>query len=566
MAVTTSSYEFDRFLTHAEMAEWLGAVVREHPGIATLGTYGRSHEGRDLFVVTLTDASTGPHDTKPAMWVDANIHSVEVTGGVAALHLIHRLVTGHASGDERIVEALRTRTFYVAPRVNPDGVESALSPSPRYRRSSMRPWPWTDRHRWPGLVTHDVNGDGRVLTMRIADEHGAWVEHPDEPRMMIPVDHELAPTGATRWRLFTEGTIEDYDGFTVPLPRATEGLDMNRNFPAGWGTAVTGSGDHPMSEPEIDSLVRAVVARPNICGYNAYHTSGGFLLRPSSTKPDSALPTEDVWAFGEIGRRCTALTQYPVHSVYEDFTWDKSDTMSGAADDWAYEHLGVYSWTTEFWDAIAAATDHRSNTSIMSHIWYVGPSVEDELAVIRWADEHAPGNVHPWVPFDHPQLGPVEIGGIDDFRVWTNAPSSRLRDEVAAHADFAVHQALLSPRLEIIRTSAEQLGDGLWRVEAGIANTGWLPTHVTELARKNTLCLPGWVEISGVDPVGSPARETFGNLAGRSAQLMNGGMRNDGTPDRHLHSWVVRGAKGATVTVTASHERAGTTRTSLTLG
>jgi hypothetical protein len=562
MALTASSYGFDRFLTHAEMAEWLGAVVREHPGIAALGTYGRSHEGRDLFVVTLTDTSTGPHDTKPAMWVDANIHSVEVTGGVAALHLIHRLVTGHASGDERIIEALRTRTFYVAPRVNPDGVEAALSPSPRYRRSSMRPWPWADRHRWPGLVTHDVNGDGRVLTMRIADDHGAWVEHPEEPRMMIPVDHELAPTGARRWRLLAEGTIEDYDGFTVPLPRPTEGLDMNRNFPAGWGTAVTGSGDHPMSEPEIDSLVRAVVARPNICGYNAYHTSGGFLLRPSSTKPDSALPVEDVWTFKEIGRRCTSLTKYPVHSVYEDFTWDKSDTMSGAADDWAYEHLGVYSWTTEYWDAVAAATDHRSST----HVWYVGPSVEDELAVIRWADENAPGNVHPWVPFDHPQLGRVEIGGMDDFRVWTNAPSSRLRDEVAAHADFAVHHALLSPRLEILRTHVEQLGDGLWRVEAGIANTGWLPTHVTELARKNNLCLPGWVEITGADPVGSPARETFGNLAGRSAQLLTGGMRNDGTPDRHLHSWVVRAAAGTTVTVTASHERAGTTGTTVTLG
>ena len=38
---------------------------------------------------------------------------------------------------------------------------------------------------------------------------------------------------------------------------------------------MPGSGDHPLSEPEIDALVRAIVARPNICGYNAFHTSGG---------------------------------------------------------------------------------------------------------------------------------------------------------------------------------------------------------------------------------------------------------------------------------------------------
>ena len=49
---------------------------------------------------------------------------------------------------------------------------------------------------------------------------------------------------------------------------------------------MAGSGDHPLSEPEIDAVVRAITARPNICGFNAYHTYGGVLLRPSSTKAD----------------------------------------------------------------------------------------------------------------------------------------------------------------------------------------------------------------------------------------------------------------------------------------
>ena len=556
------TYRFDRFLRHDELTQWLQHTVAAHPGIATLEQYGTSHEGRALWLVTITDSSTGAHGSKPAMWVDANIHSVEVTGSVAALHLIDRLVSGFASGDAAVVEALRTRTFYVVPRVNPDGAEAALSDSPRYRRSSMRPWPWTDRHRWQGLESHDIDGNGRVLTMRIRDAHGAWVEHPQQPLLMIPVDHPLAPAGAQRYRLLTEGTIADYDGFTVPTPRSTEGLDMNRNFPAGWGTGVTGSGDHPMSEPEIDALVRAISARPNICGYNAYHTSGGFLLRPSSTKPDSQLPPEDVWTFGRMAARCTELTSYPAHSVFEDLTWDKSDTMSGAADDWAYEHLGVFSWTTEFWDAIAAATPGRSG----KHIWYEGPTVEQEIAVIEWARTNAPETLHPWRPFAHPQLGDIEIGGTDDFLLWTNAPASCLRAEVAPHSEFAIHQAMLSPRLEILRTKVEPLGEGTWRVEVGVANTGWLPTHVTELARKNRLCLPGWVQVDGADTMGSPARVTFGELSGRSGYLLAGGVRNDGTPDRKLLSWVVRGPAGTEVAVTASHPRAGTVTASVTLG
>ena len=50
------------------------------------------------------------------------------------------------------------------------------------------------------------------------------------------------------------------------------------------------------------------------------------LLRPSSTKTDSSLPPLDVWAWKQLGERGTELTGYRVHSVFEDFTWDKSAT------------------------------------------------------------------------------------------------------------------------------------------------------------------------------------------------------------------------------------------------
>ena len=63
---------------------------------------------------------------------------------------------------------------------------------------------------------------------------------------------------------------------------------------------VTGSGDHALSEPEVQALVKALVARPNVCGYNAYHTNGGVLLRPSSVKSDSDLPPNDVYVWQEV--------------------------------------------------------------------------------------------------------------------------------------------------------------------------------------------------------------------------------------------------------------------------
>lgn len=549
----------DRFLRYDELTAELARLVGEHPTLATLESIGRSHEGRDIWLVTITDAATGAHDTKPAMWVDANIHATELTGSVAALNLVDRLLTDTGP---TMARARATRTFYVVPRLNPDGAELAMADSPRYLRSSTRPWPWRDGHRPAGFHEHDIDGDGRILSLRVPDPDGAWKPHADEPRLMAPRRPDDGPDDGPFFRMFGEGTIDHHDGFTVPTPRPAEGLDLNRNYPAGWGTGITGAGDFSTSEPEIAAAVRAMTARPNICGFNAYHTYGGVLLRPSSTKADGALPALDVWTWKELGARLTETSGYKVHSVYEDFTWDKESTMSGASDDWAYEHLGVYGWTTEFWDVIAHVTDHRASTDV----WYTGPSVDDELAVLRWADERYPGRYYvDWRPFEHPQLGPVEIGGWDFLHVWGNPPTDLLAAEIAPHADFAVFQALAAPELAVRHLSAERLGDDTWRVHAGLANVGWLPTHVTQWAAKHSIVLPLVAELSGATVLDGPARRELGQLAGRAGFRVNGGDHHDGTPERVSVAWVVRAPVGTEITVEGRHPRAGTDRAPLTL-
>ena len=545
------TYAFDGFLRYDELVSWLHEVAAQHPGLLSLETYGRSNEGRDLWLATITDSSTGSHDTKPAQWVDANIHAVEVTASVAACSLIHRLVTGFGT-DETVTRALETRTFYVVPRVNPDGAEWVLADRPKFRRSSTRPWPWRDGHRWPGHEHEDIDGDGRILQMRVPDPNGAWTSHPDDARLMIPIPAEGAPAGLATYRMLDEGSIADYDGFTIDTPRPVEGLDMNRNFPAGWGTGVPGSGDHPLSEPEIDALVRAIVARPNVCGFNAFHTSGGVILRPSSTKPDAKLAPFDVWAWTQMGARGTAATGYPVHSVYEDFTLDPSETMSGASDDWAYEHLGVFGWTTEFWDIVHAATGTKQST----HFWYTGPTDDEALAVLRWCDTNHPDGYVDWYEFDHPQLGPVELGGWNDLTTWTNPPAHLLAAEVAPHADFAIHQALCSPHLVIESVATTAIGDDTWRIDVAVTNTGWLATDVTALARKEHLVQPVTVAVGGAEVLDGPARRQFGQLEGRAVLRFRKG--HDGTPDRLLARFVVRTVDPSQLTVTVTHPRAGT--------
>ncbi len=557
---------FDHLYDYAELTSALRELAALRPDLCSIESIGRSHEGRDIWLATVTNTATGPHDHKPAIWVGANIHSVEHTGALAALHLVHRLVTGYGT-DPTVSHALDTRTFYVVPRINPDGAELALANPPTYLRSSTRRWPRTDDA--PGLVEGDVDGDGRILSMRIEDSNGPWVTSDRDGRLLVA----RAPDdfgGGPYYRLLIEGEIREYDELTIPIAPERRSLDLNRQFPAQWrvhGEQV-GAGPAPLSEPETRSVADAVIARPNICLYYCHHTFSAAILRPFDDRPDDEMPTVDLKRFNILGAKGTELTGYRHVSVFHDFRYDPKDVITGGEDTWAYDHLGVYAWTTEFWSPLpkAGITDfHFIN-------WFGEHPVDDDLALLRFSDDQLGGaGFVDWYPFDHPQLGPVEIGGWNWFRFWTNPPDELLEAEIAPHSEWEIFGALSSPRLVVREARVESLGKQTWRVRVAVENDGWLPTNVTQRANDRKIVGPILAEISlGVSAQlahGSSLIE-LGQLAGRSratTMVDDFGSATDGTPDRAIAEWFVECDDGVELDVEFRHQRAGVVRTTVQL-
>jgi murein tripeptide amidase MpaA len=161
---------FDRFYRYDELARLLHTLADEHPHLVAIESIGKSHEGRDILVLTVTSTKTGPANEKPAFWVDGNIHSTEVAASAAALYFVDTLVREYGH-DADVTRALDTRAFYVCPRINPDGAEWALADKPKWVRSSTRPYPY-DEEQPEGLAVEDIDGDGRILQMRIEDPNG----------------------------------------------------------------------------------------------------------------------------------------------------------------------------------------------------------------------------------------------------------------------------------------------------------------------------------------------------------------------------------------------------------
>ncbi len=557
---------YDRYPSYDDLTGWLEQFAADFPELVRLTSIGQSYEGRELWLLTVTNHAVGSPDEKPAIWIDGNIHASEVTAAMAIVHLVDHL-TGSFGADDDITRALDTRTFYLVPRVNPDGAELAGAELPSFVRGSVHSWPFTEQQA--GLVGEDIDKDGRILQMRIQDRNGAWKPYGNDPRLLVAREPDEEGDGPY-YRLLGEGLIHDYDGVLVPSAPFKEGIDPNRQFPYKWERKVDGpwgAGEYPGSEPEIAALLAAVTERKNICAYFAYHTFSGVHIRAYSDQPDESFAADDLWTYEVLGQMATDLTGYAAISGYHDFRYHPKSVIHGVGTDWAYDHLGVYAWTTEFWNALhAAGLDDAHPLE-----WYRTHPLDEELQLLAWVDENVPGGYVDWYEYEHPQLGRVELGGWHSELVFRNPPVHLLEAEIRPHSQLAVRTALSSPLLRHRDTLVDRLGDDTWRIRVVVENAGWMTTSVTSRAVDSGYVRPMIARIElPVDAtlVTGEQRIDLGQLDGR-AQMQNAvrsfASGSDGTDDRAVAEWIVRAPAESVCSVEVAHDRAGTIRTTVDL-
>lgn len=561
--MATTAYDPTHFHTHDELTALLHGWAEAYPGLLAVESIGASHEGRDLWCATVTNRTNAPAREKPALYVDGNMHAGEVTGCAVALAAIFHLLT-HYGTDAAVTDLLDTRTLYILPRVNPDGAERYLT-TPYTLRSSVRPYPESEPDE--GLTPEDLNGDGKILTMRVPDPKGEWKISHKDPRLMV----KRAPgdTGGAYYRLYTEGRLHKYVRGPVTVAKPLEGLDINRNYPANWAATQRGGGPYPLSEPETRAIAQFIIDHPNICAVLNHHTTGGVNLTPPCATSDAAMPLKDREVYKALGALAAETTGYPAISVYDAFpAIDERGTRSAAGGfiEWTYETLGLWGISPELWDMVGkAGVTFPDVTQKLLH----DPTEAEGLALLTWNDTQLGGSGFiAWQPFDHPQLGSVEIGGWDSKRVRQNAPPQFLPEEEEKYARFTVQYAALTPLVRVGQTEVEPLGNGLFIVRALIENHGWLPTNLSERAARNGIAKPVKVEIAGGEALLGKQQVAIGHLDGRATagSVLFGFQPGARVDNERLVEWLLRAPEGTqSVTITATSEKGGTHRATVGL-
>ena len=160
---------FDRYYDFNEMTAHLHALAAAYPHLATLTSIAKSHRGRDVWFMQITNPETGPALEKPGFYIDAQIHAEEHATSATALYAINYLLTRYGI-DPEVTRLVDGQVFYIIPRINPDGAEYAL-------KAPYHPWCGNGRvlpgeDRLEGLQAQDINGDGYIVNMRVPDPKG----------------------------------------------------------------------------------------------------------------------------------------------------------------------------------------------------------------------------------------------------------------------------------------------------------------------------------------------------------------------------------------------------------
>ena len=443
---------WNKYYTYSGMLDLCTRLAKAYPDLVTMESIGKSYQGRDIIVLTITDKNVMKPEDKPAFWIDGNIHSVELQGTEFALYTAWYLCEMR-NENEFIRQLLKDKTFYIAPTINPDAREyfTSVGLPPR---SGLAPRDNDRDGKYDEDGYDDLNNDKNISQMRRKNPNGRYKEDPRDPRRMIRVepgekgDYEL---------LGYEGIDNDGDGLVNE--DGPGGYDGNRDWGFNWepNYVQRGADKYPFTFPENQAIRDFSLKHRNITGAQSFHNSGGMILRGPSIKGGGAeaYSQADDNVLDAIGKKGELmLPGYKLVTIWKDMY-----TVYGGELDWWHGEMGCFVFSNELWTPYLMFYD-STNTD---------PYEFDRLLLFKDA-------FIPWQKVNHPVYGEIEVGGFNK-NFGRLHPGFMIETDAHRNAAFCIYNAYQSPRLKITDITVKNMTGGLKEITATVENKRLLPTH-----------------------------------------------------------------------------------------
>jgi hypothetical protein len=523
---------FNKYYTSEGLAALGKKIADAHPNLVKRESIGKSTEGRDIWMLAITNYEVGDADRKPGFYVDGNIHSNEIQGGEICMYTAWYL-TENFKDIEYIKKMLDDRIFYIVPTINPDArnnymLEPNTGSSPRAGMIALD-------DDGDGLFDEDgyddLDGDNSITRMRRKSPTGTMIIDPKDPRMMIQIGPDDEVTADRYEYLGSEGIDNDGDG---RVNEDTFGYyDPNRDWGWKWQPDYVQRGalKYPFTAPETRAVADFVLAHPNIAGAQSYHNSGGMILRGPGAEEDlSTYNRQDIQIYDAIGKKGEKMMPgYRYLTVYKDLY-----SVFGGELDWFYGSRGIYTFTNEIFASFA----------------YYKSKERDRNQQYSFDKDLLMGDSFtPWKKFNHPTYGEVEIGGFKK-NFGRATPGFMLEEEAHRNMAFTFYHAHHMPLLSISDIKEKKLAGGLTEVTAYIKNDRLIPTHASQ-DLKFKITRPDYISIKGATVLAGMlvTNEDFGVTVEQKMNPEKLKVKNIPGNSIVKVRWIIKGNSNYTITI-----------------
>lgn len=321
----TSSLEQYQYHTYEELTNELHSLQVNHSEIMALSSIGKTYEGRDLWMVKLSD-NVNQEETEPGVLFMGAHHGNEWPGIEICLFFIRYIVEQYENDTvPEVRDALNSTQIFLIPMVNPDGV---VADTRKNNVPNHGPF-----GRSPSVTSYGVNLNRNY----------------DDP-----------------WFLAYLFPLRYY----LPIILS----DSSFNY----------RGPYPFSENETKA-VKAFAEAHGIAISISYHSYGEFIVYPwmhtSKQTPDEPL-------FRSVGENISVINTYELF-VKQDRLIPLYGGTLGSSENWLYRERGTLAYTVEVGDERRPTNPAKvydlcmTHTAVHLYLCQRALTIESEKAAIR---------------------------------------------------------------------------------------------------------------------------------------------------------------------------------------
>lgn len=559
----------------SEIRQQLMSIQKSNQDVSKLHLLGKTYSGLAVNLIEIGSETGSDNKTKPAVFVAANFEGTNPLSTEAAMFLINDLLANP--------DRFQNLNWYILPSGNPEGASHFFDVPKMVNSRNYRPFNDDLDDKTDEDGGEDLNGDGYVTQMRVKDPSGTMIIDTTDIRRMKTADASKGEKGI--YKMYSEGIDNDGDGKYNEDGKG--GTNNGISFPHLFKYHGKESGQWSGQEEEIFGVLKFMTDHPEIALVMNYGSTNFCMLPPKGGRkgetsltslripknyvsmlnadPNKRYTMEEVKTLVKavmppgrevddsmiagmlgLGAAVNPLAndlkiyksyadEYKKYLKSKDYSTERLDpkpAKNGSFELWAYYHLGLPSFSQDFWGLpkikpvkqdSTAKPESKSDAEKATGMSGKGSSKkpDHEKVFLNYSDStlNGEGFIN-WTSFKHPQLGEVEIGGIVPYADLVPREEA-IEKAISVQVPWIYKLSEGIPELNLTDQKIKKIGDGIYKIEVWISNEGKFHFPLA-IGTRNKVPPPAVVKLSakGIEFLQGKENTPLGSIdAGKKQKL-----------------------------------------------